>query len=114
MPIKNPWRFRHLDAAEAAACDARGDGNPVYLVPAGSSSFGLVGPRCRVVTVGATAVMSAVPDAVAQCRRTGWNVCCWPQVISIWHLGLLFLVDSTPAQTRFKCFNNKNVGILVE
>jgi len=49
----------------------------------------------------------AVPGA-------GWNVCCWPQMISIWHLGLLFLVDSTPVQTRFKCFNNKNVGILVE
>jgi len=44
MPIKNPWRFRHLDAAEAAACDARGDGNPVYLVPAGSSSSWPRGP----------------------------------------------------------------------
>jgi hypothetical protein len=34
--------------------------------------------------------------------------------ISIRHRGLLFLVDSTPASASFKCFNNKNVGVLVD
>jgi len=83
MPIKNSWRFRHLVAAEAAACDARGDGNPVYLVPAGSSSRWPRGPAPGAVRsrFGATAVLSPAPDAVAQCRRTGWNVCCWPHMM---------------------------------
>jgi len=73
-----------FNAAEAAACDARGGWNPVYLVPAGSSSrmasWARTGESVRFTARRYGGHVASPGSRGRGGRRAGWNVCCWPQM----------------------------------